>query len=285
MSKTWLITGAGRGLGYEIARAALEAGDNVVAAGRNASDVEKAFASEAVEEQLLAVALDVTRPDQIAAAVKVAIDRFGRIDILVNNAGYGQIGFFETLTPEQLERQYATNLFGLFNVTRAVLPHMRRERSGHIVNIASIGGSLGFGGACAYTSSKFAVEGFSEDMAIDLKPFGIHVTVVEPGFFRTDFLDSSSVKYGDIEIDDYAERDAAQRAHYGEHSHQQLGDPRKLGRALVKISAEAEPPLRLTLGSDAVQMTRNMLARRLTELDRWESLSVTTDHAEASLSA
>lgn len=185
------------------------------------------------------------------------------------------------VTAARVARQYATNVFGLFNVTRAALPQMRAQRSGHILNISSIGGVVGFGGACAYTSTKFAVEGFSEDLALDLKPFGIHVTIVEPGFFRTDFLDQSSVKYGDIELDDYAEADRKQREQYGAHSHRQLGDPEKLAVALVKVVAEAEPPLRLALGSDAVTMTRSTLEKRLAELDRWRDLSESTDHDNA----
>ncbi len=223
----------------------------------------------------------MTEPSQAEAAAKAAVERFGGIDVLVNNAGYGQIGFFETLSPEQIDRQYATNVFGLFNVTRAILPQMRAQRSGHILNISSIGGSVGFGGACAYTSSKFAVEGFSEDTAKDLKPFGIRLTIVEPGFFRTDFLDDSSVKYGDIEIEDYAEADAAQRKLYGDHSHKQAGDPRKLGQALLEIVAADEPPLRFTAGTDAIKMTRDMLATRLAELERWKTLSESTDHDDA----
>ena len=280
MSKIWFVTGASRGLGAEIAKAALGAGHSVVATGRKAEGIEEALVGADAGERLMATALDVTDPDRAAAVMRDAVARFGRIDVLVNNAGFGQLGAFETLSPQQIEQQYATNVFGLFNITRAVLPQMRAQRAGHILNISSIGGVVGFGGACAYTSSKFAIEGFSEDMAIDLKPFRIKVTTVEPGFFRTDFLDSSSVKYGDVEVADYAEIVRKQREHYGEHSHQQLGDPKKLGAALVKIVAEDEPPLRLAMGSDSVRMTRETLEKRLAELDRWRSLSETTDHED-----
>ncbi|MBC7769376.1 MAG: SDR family NAD(P)-dependent oxidoreductase [Phycisphaerales bacterium] len=277
MTKTWFITGATRGLGKEIALAALGAGETVVATGRNAENVELALADANAGDRLLATTLDVTDAARLAQVVKAAIDRFGRIDVLVNNAGYGQLGFFETLAPEQVETQYRTNVFGLFNVTRAVLPQLRAQRSGHILNISSIGGVVGFGGAAAYTSSKFAIEGFSEDLAIDLKPFGIHVTIVEPGFFRTDFLENSSVKYGEVSIDDYADADAKQRAQYGAHSGKQLGDPAKLGQALLTIVAAVAPPLRYAAGSDAVEMTRNALKNRLIELDRWRELSESTD--------
>ncbi|MDX3899314.1 MAG: oxidoreductase [Sphingobium sp.] len=281
MDKIWFITGASRGLGLEIARAAIAANDKVVATGREAAAIERAFADEDAGDRLLALALDVTDPDRAETATAEAISTFGRIDVLVNNAGYGQLGYFETLTAEQIERQYGTNVFGLFNVTRAVLPHMRRQRSGHILNISSIGGVVGFGAAAAYTSTKFAIEGFSEDLAIDIAPFGVHVTIVEPGFFRTDFLDSSSVKYGDIAVNDYAARDKELREHYGAYSHRQLGDPRKLGQALLEIVDAEEPPLRFAAGSDSVKMTRDTLERRLTELERWRGLSETTDHEDA----
>lgn len=280
MTNTWFITGATRGLGKEIALAALGAGENVVATGRKAEDVTAALADADAGDRLLAIALDVSDDARPAAVVEAAIERFGRIDVLVNNAGYGQLGFFETLSAEQIEAQYRTNVFGLYNVTRAVLPQMRAQASGHVLNVSSIGGVVGFGGAAAYTSSKFAIEGFSEDMAIDLKPFGIHVTIVEPGFFRTDFLEGSSVRYGEVTVKDYAEADRAQREKYGAHSGKQLGDPAKLGQALLRIVAADEPPLRYAAGSDAVKMTRDALEKRLAELDRWQELSEWTDSDE-----
>jgi len=277
MGKVWFVTGANRGLGKEIALAALGNGDRVVACGRKAEAVEKEFAAMGAGERFLALALDVTEQDQSTEAVREAVLKFGRIDVLVNNAGYGQLGFFETLTPEQMERQYATNVFGTFNVTRAVLPQMRAQRSGHILNISSIGGAVGFGGCPAYTSSKFAMEGFSEDLAIELKPFGISVTIVEPGFMKTDFLDSSSVKYGDQVIDDYASAVAEQQAHYGDRNHQQLGDPKKFGQALLTVVAATDPPLGFAAGSDAVAMSRGALERRLAVLEQWRELSESTD--------
>jgi NAD(P)-dependent dehydrogenase (short-subunit alcohol dehydrogenase family) len=281
MSKTWFITGATRGIGKEIALAALGAGETVVATGRKAQDVEEALAAANAGDRLLAIALDVTDDGQTDAAVESAIARFGRIDVLVNNAGYGQLGFFETLAPDQIEAQYRTNVFGLYNVTRAVLPQMRKQRSGHVLNLSSIGGVVGFGGAAAYTSSKFAIEGFSEDMAIDLKPFGVHVTIVEPGFFRTDFLEGTSVKYGEVAVEDYAAAAASQRDQYTAHSGKQLGDPKKLGQALLQVVAADEPPLRYAAGSDAVRMTRDTLQKRLAELDRWRELSESTDSEDA----
>jgi NAD(P)-dependent dehydrogenase (short-subunit alcohol dehydrogenase family) len=271
MTRVWLITGVSRGLGHALAQVALAAGDRVIGTTRSGDF------PEGLSGDLHVLPFEASDP---AAAERLAADAFakhGRIDVLVNNAGFGQLGFFETLTPEQIEVQYRTNVFGLYNVTRAVLPHMRAQRAGHILNISSIGGVVGFGGAAAYTSSKFAIEGFSEDIAIDLKPFGIHVIIVEPGFFRTDFLENSSVRYGEIAVDDYSEANAKQRETYGALSRKQLGDPKRLGQALLRIVAEDEPPLRFAAGSDAVKMTRDVLEKRLAELDRWQDLSKSTD--------
>jgi NAD(P)-dependent dehydrogenase (short-subunit alcohol dehydrogenase family) len=215
-----------------------------------------------------------------------ASNGIGELSIcLVNNAGYGQLGMFETIEADAIAKQYQTNVFGTFNVVRAVLPTMRKQRSGHILNISSIGGVVGFGGATAYTSSKFAIEGFSEDLAIEVRPFGIHVTIVEPGFFRTDFLDGSSVKYGTIEIADYAEAVAKQRAQYDAHNHKQPGDPSKLGPAIVKIVQSGHPPLRYDAGSDAVRMTEEALEKRVAELAEWKELSVSTDLDDAQATA
>ena len=280
-NKIWLITGAARGIGREIALAALRSGDRVVATGRKVQDIQASLADAGAGDRLLALSLDITDEVQAKDAVTEAAGCFGRIDVLVNNAGYGQLGMFETVEAEAIAKQYQTNVFGTFNVIRAVLPTMRKQRSGHILNLSSIGGVVGFGGATAYTSSKFAIEGFSEDLAIEVKPFGIHVTIVEPGFFRTDFLEGSSVKYGAIEIADYAEAVARQRARYDAHNHKQPGDPAKLGPAIVKIAQADHPPLRYAAGSDAVRMTQEALEKRLAELAQWKELSVSTDSDDA----
>src|SRR4030095_2055085 len=200
MSKVWFITGASRGIGAEIAKAALASGDRVVATGRNRAQIEKAFAGH---ERLLAVELDVTDAAQAHRAVDAALAKFGRIDVLVNNAGYGQLGAFEENEAGDIEQQYATNVFGLFHVTRAVLPVMRRQRGGHVFNLSSMAGVLGFASASIYCSTKFAVEGFSESLAMEVAQFGIKITIVEPGFFRTDFLDTSSIRYGGKVVDEY----------------------------------------------------------------------------------
>lgn len=221
--KTWLITGAARGLGAGIARAALDAGDRVVVAGRNRDALIKAFGPDS--DTVLSLTLDVTDTAAIAAAVEAVMARFGRIDVLVNNAGYGHLGIFEETNAQDARTQFDTNVFGLFDMTRAVLPIMRAQRSGHVFNISSIGGLMGGESGAIYCASKFAVEGFSESVAQEVRPFGIHLTIVEPGFFRTDFLDASSLRYGDNPIADYAEASRAIRAFYDARSRNQAGDP------------------------------------------------------------
>lgn len=273
--KVWLITGANRGLGQAIARAALKAGDSVVAGARNLDTIAGALG--AASPTLLPAALDVTDTGAADAAVSAAVERFGRIDVLVNNAGYGQFGAFEETGMEAMRRQFETNVFGLMNVTHAVLPIMRRQRSGHVFNISSIGGFRGGDRYSAYAASKFAVEGFSESLSAELAEFGVRVTVVEPGFFRTDFLQDSSVQYGSAEIEDYAEASAASRAFYDERSGKQAGDPAKLGEALVKLAADPYPPTRFPVGSDAVGVIEGKLAHVQAEVDRWRELSVSTD--------
>jgi NAD(P)-dependent dehydrogenase (short-subunit alcohol dehydrogenase family) len=275
MSKIWIVTGATRGIGAEVVKAAVAAGDKVVATGRNHQVLERTFAE--FGDRVLPVTLDVTSEDQAETAVEVALARFGRINVLVNNAGYGLLGMFEESTPEAIERQYATNVFGLMHVTRAVLPVMRRQRSGHIFNLSSIGGLLSRAGGSLYCSTKFAVEGFSEGLADELAQFGIHVTLVEPGFFRTDFLDGSSVQYGSKAIEDYAASSSAIREFFDQRNHQQAGDPAKLATAMVRLAYEEHPPLRFTVGSDAVEMFRDKIASLQEELTRWQDLSVSTD--------
>jgi NAD(P)-dependent dehydrogenase (short-subunit alcohol dehydrogenase family) len=275
MSKIWFVTGAARGLGAEIAKAALAAGDRVVVTGRRREALEAAFGPDS--DTLLSLTLDVTREADALAAVEATLARFGRIDVLVNNAGYGNLGLFEETTDAEARAQYDTNVFGLYNVTRAVLPAMRRQRSGRIFNISSVGGLLGGEGGSLYCAAKFAVEGFSESIAREVAPFGIHVTIVEPGFFRTDFLDQTSVQYGSRQIEDYAELSAQMKAFWDARNHAQAGDPAKLGRVLVDLAERAAPPLRFAAGSDAVAMIGGKIASLQAELDAWKDLSVTTD--------
>ena len=277
MAKTWFITGAARGIGAEIVKAALAAGDPVVATGRNPGEIEKTFSTH--KDRVLALALDVTSETQAIAAADAAVKRFGRIDVLVNNAGYGQLGAFEENAAADIERQYATNVFGMMHVTRAVLPVMRRQRAGHIFNLSSIGGLVGYPCGSIYCSTKFAIEGFSESLALEVAQFGIHITIVEPGFFRTDFLDGSSIKYGDRTIADYATLATQMRNVYDGANHKQPGDPAKLGAALVKLASMDKPPLRYAAGTDAVEGIIAKTASLRSEVDTWRELSVSTDHA------
>jgi NAD(P)-dependent dehydrogenase (short-subunit alcohol dehydrogenase family) len=278
MIKTWFVTGAARGIGAEVVKAALAAGDNVVATGRKRAQVEKAFETlEPFAERGLAVELDVTSEEQATAAVEAAVARFGRIDVLVNNAGYGQMGAFEENEVGDIERQFATNVFGTLHVTRAILPVMRKQRAGRIFNLSSVGGIVGFPGASIYCSTKFAIEGFSESLALELAQFNIHVTIVEPGFFRTDFLDGSSVRYGAKVIEDYARSSAEAKASYDSHNHQQAGDPAKLGASLVRLASMEKPPLRYVAGSDAVEWILGKETAMRNEIEQWRELSVSTD--------
>lgn len=273
--RTWFVTGATRGLGAAIAQAALDAGDRVVVTGRRREALVQTFGADS--ETLLSLALDVTDAAQIAAAVETAVARFGRIDVLVNNAGYGHLGLFEETRPEDARVQFDTNVFGLFDMTRAVLPVMRAQRSGHVFNISSIGGLLGGESGSIYCASKFAVEGFTESVAAEVRPFGIRMTIVEPGFFRTDFLDASSVRHADYPIADYTEASAAIRAFYDARSHNQAGDPAKLGQALVTLANSDNPPVRWSAGTDAIAVVEGKAAGLNAELDAWRDLSATTD--------
>ena len=270
MSKVWVITGAGRGMGLSIAKAALAAGHKVVATGRNTDKVTQAVGKSA---DLLVVKLDVTSPADAVAAVGAVIDRFGRIDVLVNNAASFYAGFFEELTPEQMERQITTSLIGPMNVTRAVLPFMREQRSGHVVTISSSAGFAGFEYGTAYAASKFGVDGWMESLAPEIEPFGIHTTVVNPGFFRTELLTKESTNYAPTTIEDYAERNAAQREFWDGMNGKQGGDPAKLAQALITITELEQPPFRFIGGADAIAQAEDKLAERQQQIDAHRGLS------------
>ena len=272
--RTWFITGASRGFGALIAEAALAKGDAVVATARNPQGVIDRLGAH---DNLLTVALDVTDEAQGHAAAKAAVERFGRIDVLVNNAGYGLLGAVEEATGAEIEALYRTNVFGLLAVTRAVLPHMRRQRSGRILNLSSVGGIRSGPGFGVYCSTKFAVEGLTEALATELSPLGVFATAVEPGYFRTDFLDATSVVYAANPIADYAQASAALREFYEARSHNQAGDPAKLGQALVALANAENPPVRWAAGTDAVGMIQGKIAGLTTELEAWRGLSQSTD--------
>ncbi|RYG34043.1 SDR family NAD(P)-dependent oxidoreductase [bacterium] len=270
MSKTWFITGATRGMGAEFAKAALAAGENVVATGRKASALRDALGSA---DNLLAIPMDVTDVEQIESAVARTTERFGRIDVLLNNAANFYAGYFEELTPEQVERQLATTLFGAMKVTRAVLPVMRAQRSGHIVTISSTAGLVGYEFVSAYSAAKFAVEGWMDSLQPEVEPFGIAATIVNPGFFRTEFLTEESTSYAVPSIEDYAERTAAQQEWWKAQNGQQGGDPAKLAAALLKIASEAKPPRRFLAGADAVATAEGRIAALQAEIDAYRDLS------------
>lgn len=256
--QTFFITGTSRGMGTDFARAALDAGHHVVATGRDPERVLAAVGQqdEAVvgqHEELLAVALDVTDERTVRSAVDAAIERFGRIDVLVNNAGSFQGGFFEEVSPEQFRAQMETNFFGALNVTRAVLPVMRAQGSGRVISISSTAGIVAGAGGSAYAASKFALEGWMEALHDEVMPFGIHTTVVEPGFFRTDLLaEGSSTFWGDVHLDDYRSSSDQTKEFFRGMEGKQSGDPVKLARTLLALTEMSEPPVRLVAGADSV---------------------------------
>ena len=275
MPKTWFVTGASRGLGAEIVRAAMRGGDQVIAAARHPTAITDNLAPNA--DRLLPVELDVTDAAAARAAVDAAVSRFGAIDVLVNNAGYGHYGFFEESTIDDAKGQMATNLFGVLYVTWAVLPCMRAARKGRIFNLSSLGGLIGAQFGSLYCATKFAVEGFSESLAKEVAQFGIHVTIVEPGPFRTDFLTPRSIRFGQERIADYDERRAALLAGVEERNGRQPGDPAKLAEAIVSLAETDTPPLRFIAGAVAVSTVETKLASMRAELDRWRQLSLSTD--------
>lgn len=268
--KVWLITGAGRGMGVDIAKAALAAGYKVAATGRNIDKVTRAIGESA---NLLVVELDVTNPADAESAVTSVIDHFGRIDVLVNNAGNFYAGFFEEMTPEDFRAQVETNLFGPVNVTRAVLPVMRAQRSGLVVQLSSTAGIRGGEFTSAYAASKFAVEGWIESLTPEVAPFGISTMLVEPGFFRTELLTPESTSYAEPSIDDYAEKTRQTITAWNGMNGLQGGDPAKLARALIQLASQDEPPLRWAAGADAVEDLEQKAQRLLAQADAYRDLS------------
>ena len=268
--KVWFITGAGRGMGVDITRAALAAGHAVVATGRNPDTVAKAIGAS---NDLLVVKLDVNNPADADAAVQAAVERFGRIDVLVNNAGNFYAGFFEEITPEDFRAQVETNLFGPVNVTRAVLPIMRAQRSGLVVQISSTAGINGGEFVSAYSASKFGVEGWIESLTPEVAPFGIHTMLVEPGFFRTELLTPESTSYAQSTIADYAEKTRQTVTAWSGMNGLQGGDPAKLAKALIQLASQDEPPLRWAAGADAVKELERKAQRLLDQATAYRELS------------
>jgi NAD(P)-dependent dehydrogenase (short-subunit alcohol dehydrogenase family) len=268
--KVWFITGAGRGMGVDIAKSALGAGHAVVATGRSTDRVRQALGEA---DDLLVAELDITSLASAKAAVGTALERFGRVDVLVNNAGNFYAGFFEELTPDQIERQLLTNLIGPMNVTRAVLPVMRKQRAGTVVSISSTAGIVGQEFCSAYAASKFGVEGWMESLRFEVEQFGIHTTIVEPGFFRTELLTDESTAYAELSIDDYAARTAQTRPAWESMNGKQTNDPAKLATALLAVVDQDHPPLRWVAGADAVETVEQKANELLAQLDVYRELS------------
>jgi NAD(P)-dependent dehydrogenase (short-subunit alcohol dehydrogenase family) len=281
-SKTWLITGAGRGMGVDFARAALDAGHNVVATGRDLDAVRSAIGEH---ERLLVAELDITDAESAERAVAGGVAWFGRIDVLVNNAGNFFGGFFEELSPQQVRSQIETNLFGPMTVTRAVLPVMRKQRSGLVISISSTAGVVGGAFASAYAASKFGLEGWMEGLAGEVEPYGIRTMIVEPGFFRTELLQPESTTFAELSIDDYADRTAETIPAWQAMNGQQAGDPAKLAQALVELAGSDEPPLRWVAGEDAVDGVEQKAGLLLAQVDAHRELSTNLAHDDAQIVA
>jgi NAD(P)-dependent dehydrogenase (short-subunit alcohol dehydrogenase family) len=270
-NKVWLITGASSGIGLEIAKSALAAGQKVVATGRDTEKVSKSIG--ATSDNLLVVKMNVTNPKEIETAVNSAVDKFGTIDVLANNAGNFYAGFFEELSPRQIELQLATSLFGPMNVTRTVLPVMRKNRSGHIISISSTAGLVGYEYCSAYSTSKFGMEGWMECLAFEVAPFGINTTIVEPGFFRTGLLTPASTVWAENSLKDYAAKNLELRPFWKSMDGKQGGDPTKLAAALIKIANENEPPKRWLAGADAIATAEQKLTEFQKQINAYRDLS------------
>jgi len=276
VSKVWFITGAGSGIGAGTAKAALKASDRVVATGRNVQKVRDAL-REVAGDDLYVLPLDVSDEAQVTMAVDQAVKKFGRIDVVLNTAGYSLLGNFEELGTQEIERQFATNFWGVLYVMRATLPVMRKQRSGHIINMSSVAGVVGLKHCSAYGASKFAVEGLSLSVVEEIEKFGIKVTVVEPGFFRTDLLAETNVKWPSKRIDDYAATEVSAKEMWSPYAGTQPGDPDKLGRVLVKLAGMASPPRLFVAGSDAIAAVTPSVEARLKATHALAELSNSTN--------
>ncbi|MVM30330.1 SDR family NAD(P)-dependent oxidoreductase [Spirosoma sp. HMF4905] len=273
--KVWFVTGASKGLGLSLVKQLLDQGFNVAATSRNINDLRQAVGTES--DSFLPLAVDLKTEASVEQAIKATVEHFGRIDVVVNNAGYGLLGSIEELTDQEARENFDVNVFGSLNVIRAVMPHLREQQSGHIFNISSIGGFTGnFPGFGIYCATKFAVEGFSESLAAEAKAFGINVTIVSPGYFRTDFLTANSLGVPSRQIDAYEAVRASQQAHQTQINGNQPGDPEKAVAALIKVANEPNPPLHLFLGQDAYDMAYAKINDVKTDLETWKGVTIST---------
>lgn len=277
MSRVWMITGSNRGLGRAFAKEAVKNGDQVIAGTRKIDESDPFYQNENV----FPVKLDVTNPEEAAAAVQSGVDKFGRIDVLINNAGYGISGAFEEVSDTELRKLLETDYFGVVNVTRAVLPVMRKQRSGKILSVASQAGVMGFMGSSAYCSAKFAVVGLTQALRQELEPFGIQVSVICPGSFRTDFRDASSMIFSDKTIADYADSNVHKTTQFlKDHNHKQEGDPEKAAKFIYKMTVKDSLPKRILVGKNCCEQVENDLEEQIREIDSYKNESSETDFEE-----
>ncbi|MGC5774846.1 SDR family NAD(P)-dependent oxidoreductase [Paenibacillus pabuli] len=274
-TKIWFVTGASKGMGLALVKKLLAGGERVAATSRTVDDLEEAVGNH---EYFLPIQLNLSDEQAVKEAISATIEHFGGLDVVVNNAGYGQVGVFEEITDEYARRNFEANVFGTFNVVRQALPQLRQQRSGHIINFSSTAGFFGFGGSSIYAATKFAVDGMSEALAQDVQPFGIHVTAVKPGYFRTNFLSEGSLGVNSVNpIEDYKEQREAQEAAVSAYDNNQPGDPEKAVDLLIRITESFNPPLHLFLGKDAYEVARNKISSIQKELEAWESEATATD--------
>lgn len=274
-NKVWFVTGASKGLGLALVKKLLNEGYKVAATSRNLSDLTKAVNMQ--NEQFLPLAVNLTSEDSVQEAVELTVKTFGKIDVIVNNAGYGLLGGIEELTDREARDNFEVNVFGSLNVIRKALPYLRAQKSGHILNVSSIGGFTGaFAGGGIYCATKFAVNGFSETLSAEVAPFGIKVTIVQPGYFRTNFLSAGSLAVPQNQIADYQNVRDTVNFHQNDMDKQQAGDPEKAAAAMISITNEANPPLNLFLGEDAYGLVEKKLAFVQNELATWKDLTLST---------
>lgn len=274
-NKIWFVTGASKGMGLTLVRKLLERGYKVAATSRTITDLKKAVGSH---DSFLAINLDLTDEQDVQQAISATIDHFGGLDVVVNNAGYGQIGFIEEVSDELVRKNFEINVFGTLNVVRQVLPQLRKQRSGHIINFSSVGGFYGFAGGGIYGATKFAVDGISEALSQEVQPFGIHVTSIKPGYFRTNFLSEGSISGTTTNlIDDYKAMRDRQEAFLRDFDNNQPGDPEKAMDLLIKITESEQPPVHLFLGKDAYDVANNKISSLQKDLAEWETFGTSTD--------
>jgi len=274
-SKVWYVTGASKGLGLAIVKKLLKEGYRVAATSRNINDLQKAVG--AASDAFLPLAVELKNEDSVDRSIKETVARFGSIDVVVNNAGYGLTGSLEELSDEEIRQNFDVNVFGVLNVIRKVMPFMRKQKSGHIFNVASVGGFTGaFPGFGSYIGTKFAMHGFSESLSAEVKPFNVKVTIVSPGYFRTEFLDSS-LAVPKNEIADYKLVRDAEQVHINDYNHNQLGDPDKAADVLIEVAEQKEPPLHLFLGTDAYQLADAKIKAVQQDMNAVRELATSTD--------